>query len=208
MCLILFSVDDHPDYKLVLLANRDEFYNRSTQRAGWWKDQPVLLGGKDLKENGSWLAITKNGRFAAITNYRDPRHIKASAPTRGKLVTDFLLNDFTPEEYLKKLRESASLYNGYNLIFGQHNEIFYYSNSADLQQKLGPGNYGLSNAFLDTPWPKVIKGKKKLDTLLNGQDAFSIEQAIIDLKDPQLAEDQTLPDTGIGRDRCKNDQEW
>ena len=198
MCLILFSYDNHPDYKLVLMANRDEFYSRTTQRANWWKDKPTLLGGKDLKENGSWLAITKSGKFAAITNYRDPKQVKAGAPTRGKLVTNFLIHNYTAEEYLKELRESGARYNGYNLIFGQQDEVFYYANSANIHQKLGPGNYGLSNAFLDTPWPKVTKGKKKLDTILNGKGPFSIEKAINDLNDHQLAPDQELPDTGVG----------
>ena len=201
MCLIVFSYDNHPDYKLVLMANRDEFYSRSTQRAGWWKDHPELLGGKDLKENGSWLAVTKSGKFAAITNYRDPKQVKPEAPTRGKLVTNFLLNDYTAEDYLRELQESGSQYNGFNLIFGRHNEIFYYSNGDNRHQKLTSGNYGLSNAFLNTPWPKVVKGKEKLDEILNGEGAFSVEQAIVDLKDRQLANDRELPDTGIGLEK-------
>lgn len=198
MCLILFSYNNHPDYQLVLLANRDEFYNRSTQRAGWWSDQPDLLGGKDLKENGSWLAITKSGKFAAITNYRDPKQMKPGAPTRGRLVTNFLLDHYTPEEYLKELKKSGAHYNGFNLIFGRQNEIFYYSNSVNTHQRLHPGNYGLSNALLETPWPKVVKGKRKLDALLNGAGTFSMERAVKDLKDPEWANDQELPDTGIG----------
>ena len=201
MCLILFSYDNHPDYKLVLMANRDEFYNRPTQRANWWEDQPDLLGGKDLKENGSWLAITKSGKFAAITNYRDPRQVKADAPTRGKLVTNFLLDNYSAGEYLKELQESGSEYNGFNLIFGGLNEIVYYSNSVNTYQKLQPGNYGLSNALLDTPWPKVVKGKKKLDTMLNGTGTFSFVRAVNDLKDAKLANDQQLPDTGIGLEK-------
>ncbi|MDN5211422.1 NRDE family protein [Fulvivirgaceae bacterium BMA12] len=198
MCLILFSYNDHPAYKLVLAANRDEFYGRPTKNAGWWDDQPNLLGGKDLKEQGSWLAITRDGKFAAITNYRDPKHIKADAPTRGKLVTDFLLNDHTPEDYLKNLQESGSLYNGFNLIFGHQNEIFYYTNATNFYDKLAPGTYGLSNALLDTPWPKVVKGKNKFNNLLKANHDFPVEHAIKDLRDNHLAPDQELPDTGIG----------
>ena len=198
MCLILLSYNNHPDYRLIVLANRDEFYDRATQRATWWQDQPDLLGGRDLKENGSWLSIHRNGKFAAITNYRDPKHILTNAPTRGKLVTNFLLNGQTAEEYLRILQETGSNYNGFNLIFGEGNEIFYYSNHSGDYQQLKAGNYGLSNALLDTPWPKVIKGKKKLDALLNGVDTFSVDRAVKDMKDIELANDQELPDTGIG----------
>ena len=198
MCLILFSYDNHPDYKLVLMANRDEFYNRPTLGAGWWKDRPDLLGGKDLKENGSWLAVTREGKFAAITNYRDPARIKSEAPTRGRLVTDFLLEEHSPEAYLEELQQSGSDYNGFNLILGWQNKMFYYSNYLNTYQKLTPGNYGLSNAFLDTPWPKVIKGKQKLNALLNSAGTFSVEKAIEALEDREMANEKYLPDTGIG----------
>ncbi|MGA7837531.1 MAG: NRDE family protein [Ignavibacteriaceae bacterium] len=203
MCLLLIANKIHPEFKLIIAANRDEFYNRLAQKATFWRDQQYLLAGKDLEAGGIWMGITKSGRFSAITNYRDfNREIKQNAPTRGNLTTDFLLGNDNPEEYSEKLREKHTEYNGYNLVYGFINELYYYSNETNLVVKLEPGLYGLSNALLNTPWPKVTESKKYVSELISSGDV-SKEKLFEILADKTTADDDQLPDTGIGQEREK-----
>src|SRR5262245_11558658 len=118
MCLIFFSLNNHPTYKLVVAANRDEFYNRRTAPAEFWDDHKELLGGRDLEDGGTWMRMTRGGRISLITNYRDPKNIDPKAPSRGQLVSDFLTGKDSPEEYLNRLSKHAKEYNGFNLIVG------------------------------------------------------------------------------------------
>lgn len=203
MCLILFSFHQHPKHKLLLLANRDEFYERPTMPAHWWEDHPNVVGGKDLQQSGSWLALTKSGKFAAITNYRDPNNINSDAPSRGNLIKDYLTGPINCKDYLKVLQQTGSQYNGFNLLFGNQNRLYYYSNYAKEPYKLKPGIYGLSNALLDTAWPKVTRGKNKLMEIVNSKGGFSVSNAQKALKDNLLAADKELPDTGIGLEKEK-----
>lgn len=196
MCLLLFSYKNHPGYKLIAAANRDEFYERPALPAHNWKDNPVLYAGKDLKGCGTWLGITKTGRFAAITNYRDMSKIKRDAPTRGKLVVDFLINNFTPENYAKQLIKTADNFNGYNLIFGTIDELFYFSNQTKKLEKLTSGIHGLSNHLLDTPWPKVEKSKKEFSAILSEKNPPK-EKLFNLLSDSEIFPDDKLPDTGL-----------
>ncbi|MCW5910076.1 MAG: NRDE family protein [Cyclobacteriaceae bacterium] len=183
-------------YKVIVAANRDEFYDRKTAPAAFWKDQPEILGGRDLEAAGTWMAMNTTGKISLVTNYRDPAHINTKASSRGKLVSDFLMSDKLPEAYLRELEPQAKLYNGFNLLAGQLDEWWYLSNYQTGIQKLEAGVYGISNHLLDTPWPKVIQGKEKFSKLLElriwPEDLFGI------LYDEQRAEDHTLPDTGIG----------
>ncbi len=156
MCLIVFAWRQHPDFPLIVAANRDEFYERPTLAADFWADHPEVLGGRDLKEMGTWLGITRKGRFAALTNYRDPLHVRADAPSRGWLVRDFLTGERGAEDYLARLRDRGAAYNGFSLILGDAAGLYYYSNRGEEgPAALAPGVYGLSNHLLDTPWPKV-----------------------------------------------------
>ena len=159
MCLILFGLKSHPKYGLVIAANRDEYYERPTAPAAFWEDVPDLLAGRDLRAGGTWLGITIKGRIAAITNYRDPGFIISNAPSRGKLVSDFLLGKEVPLEYLGKLEQKANQYNGFSLIVGQKDDLCWFSNREDQPHHIEPGIHGLSNRFLDTPWPKVTQGR-------------------------------------------------
>lgn len=201
MCLILFAYRIHPRYRLVLLANRDEFYKRPTTPAGWWAEYPQLLAGKDLKAGGTWMGITKAGKFAAVTNFRESFKQKKDALSRGKLVSGFLTGSASPMEYLESIKPNASLYNGFNFILGDTRELYYFSNRGNPENRvilsLGPGIYGLSNASLDTPWPKVVKGKRLLEQLLDEQD-ISVEKAVEILKDNTRAPRSDLPNTGVG----------
>jgi len=195
MCLIVFAYNIHPKYKLIFAANRDEFYHRPTEQANFWKDHPELLAGKDLQAGGTWMGITKNGNFAAITNYRDLRNIKDDAPSRGLLTSNFLLGDQSTKEYYNSLKNNLINYNGFNLILGEIDSLFYFSTHKEQLQKLKPGIYGLSNATLNVPWPKVEKCKEVLEKILK-QDEIHPWELISLLSDTLKAKDEKLPDTG------------
>jgi uncharacterized protein with NRDE domain len=200
MCLIFLALNQHPAYKLIVAANRDEFYARNTAPAHYWEDYPSILGGRDLEAAGSWMAMNKNGRISLVTNYRDPANIDPNAPSRGHLVSDFLINGDTPEEYLAKVSQHASTYNGFNLLTGNPDELWYLSNYKQGIQKLKSGVYGLSNHLLDTPWPKVRRGKEKFSKVIT--DTAIVPDMLFELLyDEQRAEDHLLPDTGIGLER-------
>ncbi|MEM7549858.1 MAG: NRDE family protein [Bacteroidota bacterium] len=196
MCLIIFAWKKHEDYKLVLTANRDEFYDRPSERIHFWKEHPEILAGKDLKEGGTWMGVTKGGRFAALTNYRDPKNIKEKAPTRGNLVLDFLKGTQTPKHYLSSLQYRADDYNGFNLLAGDGEDLYYYSNYAIDVQKIEPGVYGLSNSLIDGPWPKVEMGKKRLESSIHKKEPNK-DELFDHLFDPKIYSDDELPDTGI-----------
>ncbi len=198
MCLILLSYDMHPVYRMVLAANRDEFYNRPTLPLDFWNDEPDILAGRDLKCSGVWLGVTRIGRIAAVTNFRGPGFEIIDAPSRGLLVSDFLLSKESPKSYLKHLEATGNRYNGFNLIVGDRNELFYYSNRGNRMEKMKPGLYGLSNHLLDTPWPKVKKGKTYLNTLLSGKSKIDPEDIFNILTDNSYPPDNMLPDTGAG----------
>lgn len=196
MCLIIFAWDKHSNYKLALTANRDEFYDRPAKPAHFWPETPDLLAGRDLKAGGTWLGITRQGKFAAITNYRDPANIKQEAPSRGELTFNFLKNDITPLKYLEKLSSSAKDYNGFNLLVGNLKELYFYSNVEGEIKALVPGLYGLSNHLLDTPWPKVEMGKQLFQKWMTSPAGN--EAQILDLMDnKKLAADAKLPSTDV-----------
>ncbi|MGI6429313.1 MAG: NRDE family protein [Syntrophomonadaceae bacterium] len=197
MCLILFAYESHPKYKLVVAANRDEFYSRPTSPADFWQDNPEILAGRDLREGGTWMGITTNGRFAALTNYRDPSRNKKTAPSRGHLVQRFLDSTMTPSAYIDQIPDAGKEYNGFNLLIGEHDSLYYYSNREQILRPVSPGIHGLSNALLNDPWPKVIKGKQALEMALH-HDEVKPEQLFAILVDQEPVEDQELPDTGVG----------
>lgn len=198
MCLLLLAVQSHPVYKLIIAANRDEYYERPTAPASFWDDSPDLLAGRDLRAGGTWFGITKRGKIGAITNYRDPASLKAQAPSRGALVTDFLEGEEGPETYLTGLDLKAADYNGFNLVIGTQDQLFWYSNRGDGPHALVPGLHGVSNRLLDTPWPKVSRGKAALEEILSDQRSPSPERLFDMLLDQSIPDDDSLPDTGVG----------
>lgn len=197
MCLILFAWKTHEDFPLILIANRDEFHERPTAPAAFWDDEPELLGGRDLQEGGTWLGITRGGRLAALTNYRDPSSLKTNAPSRGHLVRDYLRDAGTPERYLSRVRPRAAEYNSFNLLVGNDSELFCFSNRNGLQIPT-PGIHGMSNHLLDTPWPKVERGKQALGRLIGGMKKPSPEALLDLLADRSRPPDDRLPVTGVG----------
>jgi uncharacterized protein with NRDE domain len=199
MCLIIFANNVHPKYKLIFAANRDEFYNRPSEQADFWEYQPDLLAGKDLQAGGTWLGITKQGRFAAITNFRDLKNHRNDATSRGKLTLDFLTSNVSPEEYYNKLNPTLNEFNGFNLLLGDVDQLYYFSSKTDSLKKLDKGIHGISNAILDTPWPKIERSKRHLESLIQQEDINAWEVIAI-LKDTSIAKDEELPDTGVGLD--------
>lgn len=197
MCLILFGYRVHPRYTLVLAGNRDEFYARPSAPMQFWEEAPMLLAGRDLQAGGTWLGVTQDGRFAAITNYRDPDQVRADAPSRGHLVSDYLKGKQSPLAYLQELAHRGDAYNGFNLLVGDTQGLFYYSNQGTAPQPLAPGYYGLSNQLLNTPWPKVQKGRNRLAALLQAHLEVQPEQLLALLQDKIQAADEHLPSTGI-----------
>ncbi len=199
MCLILIAKDFHPKYKLIIAANRDELYERPSLPLHFWNDGSNIYAGKDLQAGGTWFGITTNGKFAAITNFREMNKIKKYAPSRGKLVIDFLQNNINSNEYKDYLIKTANDFNGYNLIYGDVNELFYFSNETKDFIKLEKGIYGVSNHLLDTQWFKVRKGKSLFEELLN-KDEINVDNIFNILKDEEKASDNELPKTGLSRE--------
>lgn len=200
MCLILFAWDVHPEYKLILAANRDEFYKRPTQSAHFWNDTSGILAGKDLQAGGTWMGINKNGKFGAVTNYRDlSRKKPVDARSRGDLVTHFLKSQDSPQDYLLQVHQNSDLFDGFNLLVGDQNRLFYYSNIERKITELTSGIYGLSNSLLDVPWPKVKIGKALLADTLQ-KSGFEDAHILNILYNVDHAEDNDLPDTGVGID--------
>jgi uncharacterized protein with NRDE domain len=200
MCLILLALDSHPDYSLIVAANRDEFYDRPSAPAGFWSDAPAVLGGRDLKAGGTWLGIDRRGRFAAVTNYRQGSREPAAPRSRGHLVNNFLTTETDPRAYMERVERDAELYNGFNLIVGDSHELLYFSNREGLRRTLAPGVYGLSNHLLDTAWPKVTSGKNALHALVQRGAPELIADLFALLSDRERPADDLLPETGVGRE--------
>jgi uncharacterized protein with NRDE domain len=200
VCLALLAVDIHPRYRLIIGANRDEFYDRPTAPAARWDDAPEVLAGRDLKAGGTWLGVTAAGRMGLVTNYREGQRPPAGAPSRGRLVADFLTGDEAPQRYVQRIAAAAAGYPGYNLILGDASTLVYQSNRGGAPRVLDAGVYGLSNHLLDTPWPKVARSKAGLTRLLE-RDGEALAEGLLELlADHCRPADDELPDTGVGLD--------
>ncbi len=199
MCLITFAYKVHPQYRLILASNRDEFYSRPTRKAQHWFQEgfPNLIAGKDLEAGGTWMGVSENARWAALTNYRDPNWQVLDPPSRGNIVLNYLKNPSSLSGFINQLDEDASRYSGYNVLLGAADGLYHYSNYDQKTTLIKPGIHGVSNALLDTPWPKLDKAKFDLERIirkigpLNKNDLFDM------LKNPVQAPDENLPDTGI-----------
>jgi uncharacterized protein with NRDE domain len=198
VCLILTAWQVHPEYPLVLAANRDEYHVRAAAQARWWSELPILAG-RDLSAGGTWLAVTREGRFAALTNYRDASAQRPGAPSRGELVPLTLTAGLPTEAQLQELQRRAGSYNPFNLLFGSVDDLAVYESRPGVGRRLGPGVYGLSNHLLDTPWPKVVAAKTALRFALTH---LPQRQPLLDLlRDTSQADEAQLPRTGL-------DLEW
>ena len=197
MCLILFAYRCRPGLDLLVAANRDEFHHRPTAPLGFWEDAPQVLAGRDLQQGGTWMGLTGAGRFAALTNYRDPSRMRPDAPSRGQLVSDYLQGAESPSAYLARLAIAGEAYNGFNLLLGDATGLHYYSNCGDAPQTLTPGWYGLSNHLLNTPWPKVRRGLALMQDALERRSDPAPDDLLAVLADRVPAPDAELPQTGV-----------
>lgn len=200
MCLVFISLRKHPVYKLIVATNRDEFYIRKTKEAEFWSEHQNVLAGRDLEAGGTWLGVTKQGKFSLITNFRDPKNINPDAPSRGQLVSDYLIKEINANDYLKNIEPNAKAYNGFNLLAGTLDELHYLSNYGSGIETLSSGVWGLSNHLLETPWPKIVKGKRKFEQILK-QSIITTEALFDMLYDDAPAPDDLLPETGVGLER-------
>lgn len=192
MCLLIFAHQVSDQYPLLLAANRDEFHARPTAVSDFWAEYPELLAGKDLEQGGTWMGVTRSGRFAAVTNYRDPARTAAAPRSRGELPMAYLTGTQNPQSYLRELEARAQEYAGFNLLVGDSRSLWYFTNSDTLEpQCLAPGIYGLSNARLDTPWPKVTAGKARLQALVDAGPLSHDALAAV-VSDRQLADQRDL----------------
>lgn len=202
MCTLVVGYRVHPRYELLVLANRDEFYDRPTARIHAWADAPTVFGGRDLQAGGTWLGLSRTGRFATVTNYRDPHNIRADAPSRGALTADFLTGTATTPAFLAALAPHAAAYNGFNLLVYDGTHLGYLGNyDPDGPRHLPPGVYGLSNALLDSPWPKLRALTAAAEPLWAAEH-LPDDTAMIDLLDrPETYPDDQLPHTGVPLER-------
>jgi len=197
MCLLRFNWQPNGATPLTLVANRDEFHQRPALPAQFWPEHPHILAGKDLSAGGTWLGVTKQGYFAALTNVRQLPSPHQGDISRGQLVLDYLSDQPEPQQYLAHIHQQANRYDGFNLIVGNRHECWYYTNhQSNGPVELHAGLYGLSNAALDTPWPKLNAAKRHLQSWLE-QGRHAPLHTI--LRDPATYPQAMQPDTGIGQ---------
>ena len=196
MCLIALAWKTDSRFSLVVAANRDEWRERPAEAAHWWPDHPRLLAGRDLQAGGTWMGVTKNGRIAAVTNFRDPSDKRSTARSRGGLVSEFLLGTQSPRAYLEELAPRAHEYNGFNLIVGDGELLCYFGSREGEARTIEPGVHGLSNHLLNEPWPKVVHAREAMGQALHERNPAP--KLFEMLSDPAGAPDDALPQTGVG----------
>ena len=194
MCLVALAWKAHPDYPLVVAANRDEWRARPAAPAHWWEERPGLLAGRDLEAGGTWMGVTRGGRFCAVTNFRDPSDKRGDARSRGELVADFLSGIDSPAAYCERLARRVGDYNGFNLLAGAADSLVYFGSREGKAREVDPGIHALSNHLLDEPWPKVRRAREAMGLAVGDGD----EPLFAMLSDATPGRDGDLPDTGVG----------
>ena len=200
MCLIVFAHQISTNYPLVLSANRDEFFSRDTREAAFWEKEAGyghILAGKDLKAGGTWLGVTLDGKFAAVTNLRNGLDNTRARFSRGHLSLKYLVGGKSPKDFAEIIAEDHTDYCGFNLLLGNNNEAVFFSSKEKSISVLKPGIYGFSNGSLNSNWPKVTQGKRKLSELLENDKRFNLDMLIHAMNDCEVAADGLLPKTGI-----------
>lgn len=202
MCLLVLAWQVHPRYRLVVAANRDEFHERPTEAMSRWPDPDDIVGGRDLRAGGTWLAMDRLRRFGVVTNFRELQRPSLEAASRGHLIPDYLRNAQGARAYLDGLGARSQAYSGFNLLLTDSESLWYASNRAEsFATALSPGIYGLSNEFLDTPWPKLQRVRRRFDPLVTQPGEVPREELFDILADPtQAGVDDALPGTGLSRE--------
>lgn len=204
MCLAVIALNSLPDWPLIIVANRDELHSRPSLAASRWHDAPNVLGGRDLNAGGTWLGMTANGRIALLTNYREPGQHQADAPSRGQLTERYLRSDILAQDYAHELQTQGASYNGFNLLLWDQTGLWYCSNRRDIcAQQLTAGVFGLSNASLNTPWPKLTRTQRAVAHHLAHSHQPNPERLFSIFQDTKIAQLHELPNTGLGLDREK-----
>ncbi len=200
MCLLVLAWQSHPRYRLIVAANRDEFHDRPAAALGWWSEIPAVLAGRDLRAGGTWMGTARSGRCGVVTNFRELERAASDAPSRGDLVPAFLQGVMPPREYLEELGPRAAQYAGLNLVLGDADALYYFSNRNGLEpRKLEAGVYGLSNHWLDSPWPKLRRTRARLLELM-AVDRVEPDTLFALLADRVPADLAEMPDTGLPPD--------
>ena len=197
MCLVIFAHHAHPEYPLVVAANRDEFFHRPTQEAHPWPGNGGIIAGKDLQAGGTWLGITASGRFATVTNIRDPSQAEDKPRSRGELTLNFLAGELSPLEYADTLLPHFHEYAGFNLLVGDCDSLVYMNNHERIHRELEPGIYGVSNGLLNSDWPKVSHGRNQLQNLIGKPERLSVDTLVSMMDNRVQASDEELPSTGV-----------
>jgi uncharacterized protein with NRDE domain len=195
MCLIAIAWQARRDLPLMVAANRDEWRERPSKAAHWWPERTDLLAGRDLQAGGTWMGITRGGRFAAVTNFRDPSDKRSTARSRGTLVTEFLLGNDTPARFLANLSPRSHEYNAFNIIVGDGVSLFYFGSREGQPRAIEPGVHAISNHLLDEPWPKVVAAKIAMNQALDDRDPVGVLFGM--LSDEARPSDDELPKTGV-----------
>ena len=209
MCLLVVAWQAHPRYPLVVAANRDEFHERPTAPMAKWPPPNDILAGRDLRANGTWLALDRQRRFGVVTNFRDLQRPQPQAPSRGGLIPRYLSEGASPAAFFGALEADAPAYAGFNLLLADRDSLWYGCNRTDsdgtpaqsrFARALAPGVYGLSNQFLDTPWPKLRRVRAEFEAWL-ARGTGTVQELFAILEDRTLVqEDQELPQTGLSRE--------
>ncbi len=200
VCLLVFAWKAHPRFRLIMAGNRDEFHDRPAEPCRWWSEPSGILAGRDLEAGGAWMGVSRTGRAAVVTNYREPARPEPGRRSRGELVIDALTTEEEFDTWARRLGGAAADYGGFNLIVVRGDALHFLTNRGDDRFDLEPGIYGLSNRRLDTPWPKVVAAKVRFGAVV-GRDRVSVEALFDLLSDHQPVADEDLPDTGVP-------QEW
>lgn len=197
MCIIFAAIKQHRDYPLIIAANRDEFYARPTEPSHFWPSPQGMLAGKDISAGGTWMGVTRNAHIAALTNIRNPVAQRSDKISRGGLVVDYLRQQPLTARHLTTLEKTAERYNGFNLLFGHYLNLAVFNSHTLQHEFLRPGVHALSNASLNTPWPKSLKGTDGLSRYIQQAKHINVEALFKLLRDSTTAPDEQLPDTGV-----------
>jgi uncharacterized protein with NRDE domain len=200
MCLLVIAWQAHPRYRLVVAANRDEFHERPSAPMAKWPPPNDLLAGRDLRSQGTWLGLDRRRHFGVVTNFRDLQRPSANAPTRGELIPQFLGGQAGPGPFLRNLAPVANDYSGFNLLLSDMESLWYASNRAEgFARPLTPGVYGLSNQFLDTPWPKLQRVRGRFEAWLTQNASSDPSEPLFEILNDRtrVSADADLPQTGL-----------
>ncbi len=203
MCILFLAINRHPDYPLIIAANRDEYHDRPSQAMHYWPDHPEILAGRDLDKGGSWFGINHKGSFCAVTNFRTGAPAVADRQSRGNLVVKFLASDCggrAGDDFLEYLKRESGRFNPFNLIFGNRAAIRIFCSQDHSLKTLSAGYHSVSNGYMDHEWPKMSCGVRKLTEVVEKQSPLKIDELNRLMRDQTKARDDQLPDTGAGKE--------